>query len=84
MNNLIQRITKAGGVLIIEAKELRNIVGKARLGVRVKYKIGESLDEAGIGYSELPDRQDEIVLLYLNNLQTKDLILSATDQILER
>ena len=81
MHNLVARITKAGGILIIEAKELRNIVGNRRLGVRVISRIGNILGEAGIGYSELPNRQNKMVLLYINDPHTKYLMMSATEQI---
>ena len=84
MNNLIRRINEANGILIIEMRELRNIVGKKKLGDNVRAKIADYLDEAGVGHSKLWNDQDKIVLLYINDGQTKDLLLSATDQILDR
>jgi len=65
MTDLRVRVSELGGVLQLQVRDLRDLVGAARAGVKVRRRIEEHLEQRDLVHLplEIPDDQEHWVLV---------------------
>ena len=79
LDEVREAVREHGNILTFTAGELRDAYGEQRLGVRVRASITRELTQRGMAHTptELPDRQDRRVRVYIKGTFAADLIEAA-------